>query len=274
MAVIDTNKWLEDYAGNKGTSRLENRLQQEKSISKKLISYFKNTASYDIHDHLLQHGLFSPSSEDEEIITSLKSNHCWRIVKEELIRLRKVWNGPDVPVFIFPSDTRNQQLKRDFNGLSGLSYRDKVFLFVSEHATKAELCALLTHEYNHVCRLDYLDKRESSIELLDSICLEGLAEMAVQERLGREQLAKWAQVYSLDTALNHWDKWIKPNINIMKKERRHDELLYGRGFIPKWLGYNAGFHLVSSYMKNKERHIKAALHVSAETILEGSDFPA
>ncbi|MGY0694885.1 DUF2268 domain-containing protein [Virgibacillus sp. FSP13] len=273
MAVMDTRKWLKEYLRNKGSSRVNNLEHQRKCIIEKLVSYFPGSSSSAIHDHLLQHGLFLPNGQDEDIINSLNNDNPWKIAREELVRLAKEWGGPNIPVFIFPSDSNNRQLKRDFNGLSGVSHQDKVFLFVSGSTSQKELQAIITHEYNHVCRLYYLDKKEKDMELLDSIVLEGLAEMAVQERLGTDHLAKWTSIHPIDSALNYWRKWLKPNIKLSKADPRHNELLYGGGFVPKWLGYNAGYHLVSSFIKNKQMHIKETLHLPAEAIVEGSDFP-
>ncbi|MEN1969474.1 DUF2268 domain-containing protein [Lentibacillus sp. N15] len=274
MAVVQTGKWLEEYLTKKEkeTSRAKIRKIQQEQISKRLISYFQPATAAEIHMHLLVNGLFSPSSNDKAIIQSLVENKCWDTIKTLLAKLRKDWDGPDVPVFIFPSDEQNRSLQTDFNGLSGLSYEDKVFLFITRHNKKVELEKLLTHEYNHVCRLQYLNKRDSKVDILDSIVLEGLAEMAVQERLGQEHIARWATIYSSSTAQRHWEKWLKSNLSVKKTQRRHVELLYGNGFIPKWAGYNAGYHMVSSYMKNTERTIKSTLDVPAETILEMSDF--
>ncbi|GGB41301.1 hypothetical protein GCM10011409_18500 [Lentibacillus populi] len=272
MAVVETDKWLKDYIKKKGKLRVEQRRQQKEQICEKLIPYFQDASSADIHQHLLYHGLFLPGSQDKELIESLIHSNCWNIIEEGFAKLKKEWDGPDVPVFIFPSDLQNKKLQADFNGLSGLSYQDKVFLFAAGNNTKEELQKLLTHEYNHVCRLHYLDKREDKIELLDSIVLEGLAEMAVQERLGKDHLAKWASIYDANTAQKYFKRWLEPNLTLPKKDRRHHDLLYGEGFIPRWAGYNVGFHIVSSYMKNKQKRIKGTLHVPAETIYADSDF--
>ncbi|WP_369010262.1 DUF2268 domain-containing putative Zn-dependent protease [Oceanobacillus alkalisoli] len=54
-----------------------------------------------------------------------------------------------MPIFIFPSDRSNTEI----NGKSGLSFHDKLFLFISGETSLTEIKALLTHEYYHVCRL-------------------------------------------------------------------------------------------------------------------------
>lgn len=275
MAVVQTSKWLDAYMAKKDkeTSKIKVRKHHQEQISGRLKPYFHHANTVEIHEHLLRNGLFLPSPDDKSIIKSLKEKNCWETVKTSLTKLRKDWHGPDVPVFILPSNVQNRKLQADFNGLSGLSYPDKVFLFVTPYNKKVELEKLLIHEYNHVCRLKHLDKSEANMDLLDSIVLEGLAEMAVEERLGKEHLAKWATLYPSKTALYHWEKWLQPNCTVKRAERRHYELLYGKGFIPRWAGYNAGYHMVSSYVANTNSTIEQMLDVPAETILKESDFP-
>src|SRR5699024_2978860 len=107
----------------------------------------------------------------------------------------KKWNGPNIPIFILPSDQHNRKLQRELSGKSGLTFQDKLFLFISEDTSESELKSLFTHEYNHVCRLSQYPKEED-YTLLDTIILEGLAENAVRERFGDQATANWTRHYS------------------------------------------------------------------------------
>lgn len=275
MAVVETDKWLRRYIETKKlvNTKAEIRSQQRKQISDRLTAYFPGATSMEIHHHLLQTGLFMPNVDDDDIVEAFIDKKYWMVIRRELQRLQKDWNGPDIPVFIFPSDIRNRKLLTDFNGLAGLSYHDKVFLFVTAHNEAIELRKLLTHEYNHVCRLYHLDSQEGGLDLLNSLVLEGLAEMAVKERLGNDHLAKWVTLYSKRNAIDHWNQFLKQNQTVKKAEYKHDKLLYGRGFIPDWAGYNAGYYIVSSYLQNSRNTIEQTLQASAEVILSESDFP-
>lgn len=95
---------------------------------------------------------------------------------------------------------------RDQNGKSGLAFKDKLFLFLSDQNSDNEIRALLVHEYNHVCRLAKNGKQEENYVLLDSIILEGLAENAVRELVGEEYLAKWTSYYTEGQLNQMWKK--------------------------------------------------------------------
>ncbi len=272
MSVISTDQWLDAYVTNKKESMESNIKLQRDLLCKKLEHYYLSANSHEIHSHLVQHGFFLPSLLDKPIIESMSKKKIWTIVEEEWKQLRMEWKGPNIPIFIFPSNIRNKQIRNDFNGIAGLAHRDKVFLFVTGHTTSTELKALITHEYNHVCRLEYLNQNEDKINLLDSLIIEGLAEMAVNERLGKECLAKWTSEYSLKAALKNWEKWIKPNLETKKSDSLHNQLLYGKGPYPSWVGYNVGFHLVSSYVANTQAKVSELLRQPAKKILEASAF--
>ena len=149
---------------------------------------------------------------------------------------------------------------------------DKIFLFISHHTSKAALQALITHEYNHVCRLNFLNKEEQDITLLDAIVMEGLAETAVAECLGKEYLAPWTAMYSLQYAQTCWKKWVHPHLNIKKFNYPHQLLMYGDQSIPKWLGYSIGFHLVQSFIKNTGSDMHKLLKLPTKEIYAGSVF--
>lgn len=110
----------------------------------------------------------------------------------------------------------NPKIMRDQNGKSGLAFKDKLFLFLSDQNSDNEIRALFVHEYNHVCRLAKNDKQEENYILLDSIILEGLAENAVRELVGEEYLAKWTSYYTEGQLNQMWKKIIYPNSNIPK----------------------------------------------------------
>lgn len=272
MTIIATNEWLETYRKNKKKRVAENMNLQKDTLCEPLTQYFYDATATDIHQYLIQNGMFSPHPRDYQILDDLKENQIWEEAKKELRRLQKRWSGPDVPVFIFPSERRNRSLNIDFNGKSGLAFKDKLFLFVSSKTTNSELKALLTHEYNHVCRLSYFTEEEGQISLLDTIILEGMAECAVEERLGKDYLAKWTHVYSKEQAKRFWKKWIAPNAQLKKQDKKHYDLMFGKGSIPKWMGYNVGYHLVASAVANTNMTVKDMLHVSADELVAHTDF--
>lgn len=271
MPVIATNQWLKNYLKHRlGFSELDMNIQRD-ALCANLTSHFSGgTTVNDIHHHLLQNGMFLPSLSDQPMIDTICVKNFWEIVEEELEQLKIEWDGPDIPIFIFPSNTKNEQIRIDFNGRSGLSHHDKIFLFVSTQTTNKELQALFTHEYNHVCRLNYLNQAEESINLLDGMVLEGLAEEAVHNRFGKDSLAKWTSLYPIEYVLEQWKKEFQANLHLKKSNTLHNAFMYGSGRVPKWMGYTIGFHLVSSFAKNTGYDMKEMLHLPSETILGNS----
>lgn len=273
MPVIATDRWLHRYLKNK-IGLLDYDLRLQKNIfGKNLMTYFSHSWHDQIHQHLLQNGLFLPDSSDEKTIQIMCANRFWEIAETELTQLKHEWNGPDIPVFIFPSNIRNDQLRVDLGGKSGLAHQDKMFLFICGTTSEKDLQALVTHEYNHVCRLNYLNLAEKNIRLLDAMILEGLAELAVLERFKKGFLATWTSLYPIEDAFVQWEKNFKSNLDVKKANTFHNELMYGNDTIPKWMGYNIGFHLVTSFAKKAEIDMNQMLQLPSKTILEESGFP-
>lgn len=274
MPVIHTKEWLEDYL-----SKSENRSVRDlpyiqlDTLCRPLEDTFKPAHAEEIHMHLIENGMFQPVKETIKTVESLVGSDLWQRVEKEYHQLKREWNGPDIELFLLPADTQNPMLKREFNNKSGLSYSDKLFLFVTDRISPDELKALITHEYHHVCRLSKGKKGEEELTLLDSIILEGLAEYAVKERVGEDQLAIWATVYPKSTAIRFWNRFLLPHHDIGMTNRLHKKLLYGIKPFPKWIGYNAGYRIVESYAGKEEKESIDLFQVNSEDILKGSEFP-
>lgn len=255
MPVINTNQWLKKW------------YHQPIAICERLTAYFKHATANQIYEYLRLHGMYHPHRHGQEQVANLQNNKVWEIVEKDFQALRKLWNGPDVPVFIFPVDSSDRKIQRDMNGKSGLAFKDKLFLFLSEQNTDMEIQALLTHEYNHVCRLTKYSKKEADYVLLDAVILEGLAETAVNERIGEKYLAKWTSYYTEAELDKMWDTLIKPNRNIANSDRRYQPFLYGtRQGLPNMLGYCVGYHLVKKYKEKSGLLVKDMLPLKTENI--------
>ncbi|WP_067727453.1 DUF2268 domain-containing protein [Oceanobacillus damuensis] len=240
MGVIQTDEWL--------LKSYDNPIE----LCKKLEVYFNEVSAYEIYDHLRMHGMYRPINRGKEQINLMKKSEVWAVVQEQLSGLKERWNGPEIPVFIFPSDTTNRKLTRDFNGKSGLAFKDKLLLFISAENERKEIEALLTHEYNHACRLNRYKKNMEDYCLLDTIILEGMAEYAVQEQIGEEYVAGWTKYYTDNELKVLWEERIFPHRNKMRKHPLHDKLLYGFSLYPKMLGYSVGYYLIMKYTKENK----------------------
>ncbi|WP_249872087.1 DUF2268 domain-containing protein [Oceanobacillus saliphilus] len=257
MVVVQTDKWLLDC------------YDDPIRLCEKLEVYFGGISAFEIYDYLTMHGMYRPLKRGIGNIKKLRNNNVWEVVQDGIERLQKKWDGPDIPVFIFPSDSTNRELIRNFNGKSGLAYKDKLLLFLSPNNVKKEIEALLTHEYNHVCRLNQYEKDVNEYVLLDTIILEGLAEQAVDEQIGTDYLASWTTFYTNKQLKDMWQDLIFPNRHVPKEFPEHDELLYGISPYPKMAGYSTGYYLIKQYVKRYPFSCKDLLSVPSEQIIKG-----
>ncbi|MCM3639026.1 DUF2268 domain-containing protein [Sporosarcina luteola] len=243
MTVVRTDKWIEESAGDPS------------EVCANLSQYFPTGTVSDIHHHLTMFGMYLSAKQGRALTKKLQSNNVWDISAKEFGLLRSKWKGPSVPVFIFPSDSYNKVLAREFKGKSGLAYADKIFLFISPNNTETEIKAILTHEYNHVCRLNMFPKREEDCTLLDTIILEGLAEVAVAERFGEDFTSSWTSLYSERQLARFWKEVVYPNRNHLKESKIHDKVLYGLSRYPHMAGYAVGYYVVRNFLKGTDFHV-------------------
>lgn len=187
----------------------------------------------------------------------------WGILQNQLLELKKAWNGPDVDVFIFPAA----------NGLikNGVAYKNGICLFISKKVNLIDCKALLAHEYNHICRRQFIKEPPT---LLESVIIEGLAESAVHDLFGEEAISPWTKQFSLKEAKALWEKHFIPSLNV-RGLHRHYEFLYGDESLglPKWIGYSIGFRIVDTFQQIKGPiHLKELLQMDAAQIVEGAGF--
>jgi uncharacterized protein YjaZ len=244
MTVVRTDSWIEECRGD------------PTKVCAKLRKYFPTASTSDIHHHLMTFGMYISSRQGRELTEKLHEKNVWEVLSNEIRLLKSEWKGPSVPIFIFPSDSDNSVLSRQFKGKSGLAYADKLFLFLSPQNTKTEIKALLTHEYNHVCRLNKFPKRGDEYTLLDTIILEGLAEAAVAERYGKDSTSSWTSLYSDKQLARLWKDFVNPNKHHVKESPIHEKVLYGLGNCPHMTGYAVGYYLVCNFLKGKNLHVE------------------
>ncbi|MCA1031056.1 DUF2268 domain-containing protein [Bacillus timonensis] len=237
MAVIRTDRWFE-----------EDKLTLIQ-VSDKLKKNFKEATLEEIIEYLQLHGMYRNQKDANETMRELKKKNIWNEIERKEKKLQKLWGGPEIPIYILPSDSYNRRIQRDFNGKGGLSFKDKLFLFFSGANSREEMKAVFIHEYNHTCRLRKYKKSESEYNLLDSIILEGLAEHAVKEQLGEDYLADWTKYYNHDQLETYLQKIILLNDQLKRQDKKHNQILYGMGILPKMVGYCVGYYIVNNYLK-------------------------
>lgn len=260
MSVIQTDKWL------------INNWKEPLKLTEELSRYFSEASPTAIYDHLTMHGMYQlPFKNGWEDIEHFIDKNPWETVSKQEMKLRKLWKGPTVPIFIFPADTNNRALKENFNGKSGVAFRDKLFLFISQDNSEQEIKALFTHEYHHVTRMSKFKKSVSTYHLLDTIILEGLAEHAVKEQIGEAYNADWTNYYSTYQLEKMWKRLIQPAGDLPKQHRRHHLILYGSGLYPKMAGYAVGYYLVNNYVDKNNLSSHELLSISTDDISRSND---
>lgn len=196
--------------------------------------------------------MYRPSAKSKSIFEELQQNKTWEKVNRIFQKYKEKWKGPDIPIYIFPYENKSSLLLSNHAKKSGVSFPDKLFLFLTKFDDDLEIEAVLVHEYHHVCRMNGLNKPIQEYTLLDSIIMEGLAEDAVHENVGEKYVADWIRPISNETFGLYWKKYLKEQLAIKKTEKLHDHLLYGKGLLPTMLGYSSGYHIVRNFRKRTD----------------------
>ncbi|MET1030042.1 MAG: DUF2268 domain-containing putative Zn-dependent protease [Domibacillus tundrae] len=277
MPVLDTRTWMYDFLKACKEQHLKNPyFIQCDVLCSSLKNLFPDISVEELHYHLLTIGLFEPSEwkDVEQTVYRMEKSSMWELVSQEYERLKRKWNGPEIPIIIFP--IRNAHLTRNKNTVSknGAAFKEAIFLFLSPDLQKEEIMALLAHEYNHVCRLAYLGKDEKQLSLKEALIIEGFGEFAVKELYGEKWLAPWINFYSFDETVEIWKKKFIPSLNIVGKEK-YDVFLYGKNNrnLPKWIGYHIGFQIVDSFHSLYGPFKDGGLYTkTADEVIAGSTF--
>ncbi|MCM3682792.1 DUF2268 domain-containing protein [Mesobacillus subterraneus] len=188
------------------------------------------------------------------------------------MKYKKKWKGPDIPIFIFPMNESNSRLMKEGKGKSGVSFIDKLFLFLTPIDDLKQLEALFVHEYHHVCRMNGLKKSPAEYTLLDSIILEGLAEHAVAENCGDKFTGEWSRRYSTEYLSEFWKNDLSEKLSIKRNDRQHDQILFGLGSRPRLLGYAIGYEIIKQYKQHEYFTEKASFSIPSEDFIKLINF--
>ncbi|MFP3918080.1 DUF2268 domain-containing putative Zn-dependent protease [Lysinibacillus telephonicus] len=241
-----------------------------------LKTIFPKRTIEEIHFELLRNGLFDPYEglDIAATIKELEQQNVWGIVQKEFEKLRSLWRGPDIPIYIFPLTKHRPMIDGMEVKKNGVAYNDAIFLFISKELVEIELKALLAHEYHHICRLSHIKKAPQEIELIESLIIEGMAEWEVEKLYGEAGLSPWTKQSSFEELKEQWQKYYAPNMYLLGVEN-HYSFLYGDESLglPSWIGYCIGYRIIESYVKNVGSVESSVFYrISSEKIIQGSDF--
>lgn len=205
--------------------------------------------------------MYKPDRRSRKAFDKLKEREFWSATKKFLNQYKRKWNGPDIPIFIFPLDESNSRLMREGRGKSGVSFVDKMFIFLTPIDDLKELEALFVHEYHHVCRMQAQKKSPEEYTILDSIILEGLAEHAVAANCGEKYTGEWSRRYSTKKLAEYWEDEISGKLSMTRNDREHDQILFGLGGKPRLIGYAMGYEIVKQYKQHGNFSEKASFKI-------------
>lgn len=167
----------------------------------------------------------------------------WTLLHDWGAFLQSEWDGPDTSVYILPAQKVN-----------AVCFQRCICLFACEPLENDTLYALLTHEYNHSCRLKHFGLPKS---VEDYIVLEGLAQWAVRMYHGEEALQPWSKALSYEEVFDIWQQVDLDSIIDVYA------LLFGdeAAFIPSHFGYSFGYRLIEDYVTRHDCTMKELLRV-------------
>lgn len=256
MGIINTDEWLQ-----------QDFHRPVKICEQHLRDSFDGDSPEKIYQYLVNFGMYKPNRRTLDSLKWMEKSGAWEGLAKVIDDYRKKWNGPDIPVYLFPMDPGGIFSNRG-DRKSGVSFKDKIFLFISPLDDDLELEALFVHEYHHVCRMKKQKKKVDHYTLLDSMILEGLAENAVLEMCGESYRAKWCTYYSSKDISRIWEHHIKDNLDAHKNSRIHDEILFGYKNNPPLMGYAFGYELVERYKHKHQLTMKDSFSLPSETFVK------
>jgi uncharacterized protein YjaZ len=260
MGIIATDEWL------------RKEFDQPRRLCDRLTPYFKKQNGNEVYRQLSLFGMYKPSMLSWHTFNQMLDDQKWSKIDKIYQSYKAKWEGPEIPVFLFPIDQGGGLFRKADRTKSGVSFPDKMFLFLSPEVDNKELEALFVHEYHHVCRLNKLKGNIQEYTLLDSIIIEGLAEYAVLKNCGIDYLADWCTMYSENQMEQIWERFLKDRLSVKKKEKLHDDLLYGNGRFPKLAGYAAGFSVVDDYYQKHPYSTKKSFSLSARKLINETKY--
>ena len=184
--------------------------------------------------------MYKPNDKSKKIYKHLLERGVWEKTEQLFATYKQLWNGPDVPMYIFPLGTGQRAMETK----SGLAFKHSLFLFLDSQISEKEIEAVLIHEYHHVCRLHRLKNKKNT--LLDTMVMEGLAERTVEKYLGSEYLAPWTKIYRDSEFKRLWTRYVEDKYNDATFNPLHDRIMLGRFGYPHMLGYWSGYQLVKN----------------------------
>ncbi len=242
--------------GGKILGYLYSLLDFEKTTSKKkliesLVKEIRNTrvgfagfAKKEYLEKFLERRIFYQSPKKGNFPeVKISFENLKTLTQESLIKCQeKLPIGP-VYVFIFPIFT--PFVKEKMDGITGFTpWKNTVHIFIHPEFKdfKENFLATFAHEYNHaaVFRFHRLET------LIDYLIFEGLAEHFKEEIVPGKKSA-WVKAVPKSELPKYFEE-IRSKL-FSKDKKIIDEVFFGTGRYPLWLGYSLGYWIANKYFK-------------------------
>ncbi len=275
MSVVKTNLLVKEFMKQRKEVSQKQYFQiQCDLLCEPIAEHFEEFNAIQLHQYFLESGLFYPNAKISNEIKQLEKKQVWDQLQKHYEKLKSTWAGADAHTYLFPIERRNKMMMQELHGKTGVSFHHVIVLFLAKELSIKEIFALFTHEYNHVCRLSYIEKEFEELTLLDSLIIEGMAEVAVEQIFGQEMLAPWVKLYTKQELLPYWSR-VHRYLEVKGKENHH-LFLYGDKSgqrFPKWFGYSIGYFIVKEYLANNQQILmKDLIKTETAQIFEKSGF--
>ncbi len=248
----------------------------------KIISFFRNINNKEEFSNWLKFfALKKYEIEKEELkfvfnfIFDLKDNvgynflntdnkEIFSIVKETLFLCKDIIENKQ-KILVFP--TNNNFVIKYMGGVNGFSPKKNfvwLFLNTSAREWKENLRETLCHELAHSLSPYY---KGSDFNLGEGIILDGIAEHFKDDLL-KNKKSPWVNTINRNEAKKIL-KEIKPKLYIKDKDL-YEEIFFGKGKYPNWVGYSIGYYLIEEYLKHHKKDWNNIIKKSPEEILKES----
>lgn len=258
MGVARTDEWLKEYAYD--------------PVKMCSLACPNIKESKDFYQYLTLFGMYRPARNIEAVVKKMKEQGAWEKIRSYYSKYQTKWNGPRIQIYIFPIQTNSSYWMKHFLGKSGVSFPDKIFLFLSPFNDEKEWESIFVHEYHHSARLHALGSVPEKNTLLDSLVLEGLAEFAVASCCGESYRSSWTRQYSESILARYWKQVYIKHLTVSREDRLHDDLLFGRRGIPPMMGYAMGDRIVQGYKRLSGMPVEESIGIKAAELVHSNEF--
>ena len=216
-------------------------------------------------------GIYSNEQKMAERYNDVDCNNVRSLLSATLQRCeRQLPLTEETTVFCFPWNPPNEEMRGVFEGVYGTApYRNTIHLFIdSEYWSEESLWETIAHEWTHLAFYEYNTPLED-LTLLDSILLEGLAEVFREDQVGGDS-APWSIALSPQASFSYIQS-LRPYFS-SQSLKFIQTIMLGDEQYPQWLGYSMGYHVVKRiYSQGVFTSWSQLLQINSHQLLEYYD---